>query len=35
MTLEMAGARWASFNLREDQLDDLHIGSPIELLPLA
>ena len=35
MTLETAGERWASFNLREDQLDDLHIGSPVELLPLA
>jgi len=35
MTLEAAGERWASFNLREDQLDDLRIGSPVELLPLA
>jgi len=35
MTLEAAGRRWASFNLREDQLDGLRIGSPIELLPIA
>jgi HlyD family secretion protein len=35
MTLEGAGRRWASFNLREDQLDGLRIGSPIELLPVA
>jgi HlyD family secretion protein len=35
MTLEAAGRRWASFNLREDQLDGLHIGSPIELLPIG
>lgn len=33
MTLETAGERWASFNLREDQLDGLHIGSRVELLP--
>jgi HlyD family secretion protein len=35
MTLEGAGRRWASFNLREDQLDGLRIGSPIELLPVV
>jgi len=35
MTLEAAGRRWASFNLREDQLDGLRIGSSVELLPLA
>ena len=35
MTLEAAGRRWASFNLREDQLDGLRIGSPIELLPVG
>jgi HlyD family secretion protein len=35
VTLEAAGRRWASFNLREDQLDGLRIGSPIELLPVA
>jgi HlyD family secretion protein len=35
MTLEAAGQRWASFNLREDQLDGLRLGLPIELLPLG
>ena len=35
MTLEAAGRRWASFNLREDQVDGLRIGSPIELVPLG
>jgi HlyD family secretion protein len=35
MTLEATGRRWASFNLREDQLDALRIRSPIELLPVA
>ena len=33
MTLQASGSFWASFNLREDQLDDLHIGSPVELMP--
>jgi HlyD family secretion protein len=33
MALHKAGHRWASFNLREDQLDDLRIGSPVELIP--
>lgn len=33
MTLEAAGRRWASFNLREDQFGDLRIGSTVELLP--
>jgi HlyD family secretion protein len=33
MTLHAAGKRWASFNLREDQLDGLRIGSRVELLP--
>ncbi len=32
MTLRPAGARWASFNLREDQLGNLRIGSPVDLL---
>jgi HlyD family secretion protein len=32
MTLEATGRRWTSFNLREDQLDGLHIGAPVELL---
>ena len=31
MTLEKTGQRWASFNLREDQLNDLSIGAPVEL----
>jgi hypothetical protein len=31
MTLEAGGRRRATFNLREDQLDGLRIGSPIEL----
>jgi len=35
MTLEAAGRRWATFNLREDQLDGLRIGSPVELLPAS
>ena len=35
MTLETAGWRWASINLREDQLDGVRIGSSVELLPLA
>ena len=33
MTLQMAARRWASFNMREDQIDDLRIGSGVELLP--
>jgi HlyD family secretion protein len=35
MTLEATGRRWASFNLREDQLDRLRIGSPVDLLPAS
>jgi HlyD family secretion protein len=35
MTLEAAGRRWVSFNLREDQFDGLRISSPIELLPIG
>lgn len=35
MTPEATGRRWASFNLREDQLDGLRIGSPIDLLPVG
>jgi hypothetical protein len=31
MTLQAAGRRWASFNLREDQLANLRIGSPVHL----
>lgn len=34
LTLQALGERWASFNLREDQLDDLRIGSRVELLPV-
>ncbi|MGO8916732.1 MAG: HlyD family secretion protein [Stellaceae bacterium] len=33
MTVQPAGRQWASFNLREDQLGDLHIGPGVELLP--
>jgi multidrug resistance efflux pump len=33
MTLEATGRRWASFNLREDQLGDLRLGSPVQLIP--
>jgi HlyD family secretion protein len=33
MTLQRSGERWASLNLREDLLDDLRIGSPVELTP--
>jgi HlyD family secretion protein len=33
MTLQKVGERWASFNLREDQLDGLTIGFPVELMP--
>jgi hypothetical protein len=31
--LQASGRPWASFNMREDQLDDLHIGSRVELTP--
>ena len=33
MTLQARGPAWTSFNLREDQLDDLTIGFPVELMP--
>jgi HlyD family secretion protein len=33
MTLQATGKRWASFNVREDQLGDVRIGSPVELIP--
>jgi HlyD family secretion protein len=32
MTLRPTGERWASFNLREDQLGRLRIGAPVQLL---
>jgi len=35
MTLQKVGERWASFNLREDQLDELRIGSRVELMPAS
>jgi len=35
MTLQKVGKRWASFNLREDQLDELRIGSRVELMPAS
>jgi len=31
LTLQAAGRRWASFNLREDRLEGLHIGSRVAL----
>lgn len=33
MTLRASASPWASFNLREDQLDDLRVGSRVELMP--
>ena len=33
MTLQAAGRRWASFNLREDRLGGLRLGAPVALLP--
>ncbi|MFL5266825.1 MAG: HlyD family secretion protein [Stellaceae bacterium] len=33
MTLQMPGQRWASFNLREDQLGNLRVGARVELTP--
>ena len=33
MTLQASGRRWASFNVREDQLGDLRVGSQVELMP--
>jgi HlyD family secretion protein len=33
MTLQAVGRRWASFNLREDQLDGLRLGSRVALTP--
>ena len=32
MTLEASGRNWASFNLREDQFENLRIGSPVDLV---
>jgi HlyD family secretion protein len=33
MTLQTPDRPWASFNLREDQLEELRIGLPVELMP--
>jgi HlyD family secretion protein len=33
MTLQASGGRWASFNMREDQLGNLRIGSRVRLDP--
>jgi HlyD family secretion protein len=33
MTIEPTGRRWASFNLREDQLGELRIGASVQLAP--
>jgi HlyD family secretion protein len=35
MTIEPTGRRWASINLREDQLGDLRVGARVELLPVG
>ena len=35
MTLQARGQAWTSFNLREDQLDGLTIGFPVELMPVG
>jgi HlyD family secretion protein len=35
MTLETAGQRWASFNLREDEFGGLRLGSPVRLTPAS
>ena len=35
MTLDAAGRRYASFNVREDQLGELRLGGAVELLPLG
>jgi len=35
MTLDAASRRWATFNLREDQLGELRLGGAVELLPLG
>lgn len=34
MTLQAPGERWASLNLREDQIDDLRIDTRVELTPV-
>jgi multidrug resistance efflux pump len=35
MTIERTGNRWASFNLREDQMNDVRIGEPVWLFPVG
>lgn len=35
IALEAAGRRWASFNLREDQFGDLHLGSRVKVVPTS
>ena len=35
MSLQARGQAWTSFNLREDQLDGLAIGFPVELMPVG
>jgi len=32
MTLEAAGRRWTSVNLREDQFGDLRVGARVQLM---
>jgi HlyD family secretion protein len=35
MTVEGTGNRWASFNLREDQMSDVRIGERVRLFPVG
>ena len=35
MTIERTGKRWASFNLREDQMDDVRMGEQVRLFPVG
>jgi hypothetical protein len=35
MTLQARGQAWTNFNLREDQLDGLTVGFPVELMPAS
>jgi hypothetical protein len=35
MTLQARGQAWTSFNLREDQLDGLTTGFPVELMSVG
>jgi hypothetical protein len=35
MTIETIGKRWASFNLREDQMGGVRIGERLRLVPVG